>query len=294
MPSLSGTGMVFWFFMIAMVISFSEFSSGLIINEIMYAPDFNERYNEWIEVYNDEDVEIDFSNVTLCEKTLEEGYVGRNGEVHKEDGFILESGGYALITDGGSGTEVYGNYNVDDDAIALHVSVASLCGGLSNTGKTIKLERGSEIFDQVAYSDDAEKGYSLALIEGEFVQSSEIHGSPGRENDDSPSQNTDGGSDDNNGNGADDDPDEDNFDGQTGEDEGFLTLSQSDDDKPLENLNYQKREKIILNNPAVRDPGEKENPGRYVSVEEKVRLGVVFSFFVLLVLLVILLAFRKL
>ena len=129
-------------------------TTAVIISEIMYAPTFGENYNEWIEIYNDKS-DIDLSNWSLCGKDILEGYIDHNeAEALKNgEGLILTEGGYAIITDGGSGTEVYSNFDVS--GLALHVDSSSLCGRLSNTGKEISLENNQEsLIDSVTYSSD--------------------------------------------------------------------------------------------------------------------------------------------
>ncbi len=118
---------------------------GLVINEIMYNPDqCSDSYCEWIEVYNPTNQSIDLSGWYLCEDRLMEGYIDYpNGLLHSVNGMLIPSDGYALITDGGTGTLLYTNFNASLDAIALHVDAGSMCGGLSNSGETITLSNGS-------------------------------------------------------------------------------------------------------------------------------------------------------
>ena len=127
--------------------------SALIISEVMYAPEENENYNEWIEIYNDENSDVDLNNWSLCGKELLEGYVAHSdGSLNSEEGLILSSGEYAIISDGGSGTEIYSNFNIDSSSLALHVDASSLCSGLSNSGDEISLEDGTgNIVDNFDY-----------------------------------------------------------------------------------------------------------------------------------------------
>ena len=138
-------------------------------------------YNEWIEIFNDGS-DMNLENFSLCGITLLPGYVDREGNIHNENGMVLEANSYALITDSGTGTEVYDNFNVDENALALHVDASSLCGGLTNSGETITLESNGNIIDEVTYEDSAEQGYSLKLINGNFIESSLLGGTPGSEN----------------------------------------------------------------------------------------------------------------
>lgn len=164
-----------------MVISLLGLGSALQINEIMYDPQYNENYNEWVEIYNDDSYALDLSNYTLCGRPLLAGHVDRAEVVQEENGFVLEPGAYALVTDGGSGSEVYDNYNVVQ-SLALHVDAASICGGLANDGDTITIEHNNETLEEVIYAPDADPGFSLEWRENAFYPSASIDGTPGGEN----------------------------------------------------------------------------------------------------------------
>gem|GEM_PF-3516600 len=162
------------------VISFAVFvllfaqgvSASVVINEIMYNPELcSDSYCEWVEIYNAGTESIDLANWTLCTKTLLAGCVDINGEIHLRTTTVLPSGSYAIITDGGTGTGVYDNFTVDSDAIALHVDASSLCGGLSNSGKTLTLEDdGETTVDSVDYDGSLANGdgKTLQLCDGSW------------------------------------------------------------------------------------------------------------------------------
>ncbi|NCN51721.1 lamin tail domain-containing protein [archaeon] len=218
-----------------------NFVSAVRINEIMYKPDFSQSYNEWIELYNDESEEINLSEFSLCEKNLVAGYVNRQGEIQNDGGLILGAGGFALITDGGSsGTEVYENFDVGLETLAIHVESATLCGGLTDAGKILTLEKGDETYEELAYSDDVEKGYSLEFKEGKFLKSQNIHGTPGEENSDSNLPET---------NESTSDPKE----NSSNEPEEEVISKETSDE--VENSN--KNQKIIV--PSIKETKEEEN-----------------------------------
>ena len=150
------------------------------INEVMPWPIQTDSYNEWVEVYNDGSESIDLSEYTLCEKTLLGGYIDYNdGQILKNDnGLILEPGQYVIISDGGSGTQVYSNFQINSNTLNIHVDASSLCGGLANSGKNITLEKNSVIIDSFKYPE-AENGKSFSLI-SEEIQITEP--TPGSEN----------------------------------------------------------------------------------------------------------------
>jgi hypothetical protein len=107
-------------------------ANALKINEVMYRPSqCSYHYCQWIELYNDESTEVNLINWTLCGKNLLAGYVNRSGFIGLNETLIIPSGSYALITDGGTGTDVYNYFNVGSN-IAFHVDANSTCGELSN------------------------------------------------------------------------------------------------------------------------------------------------------------------
>jgi len=163
---------LFLFLFLTPISSFAQVE----INEIMYNPSQHDNYNEWIEIFND-GPSVSLENFTLCGKTLLSGYVDREGNTHMDSGLLLETNSYAVITDGGSGTEVYDNFDVS--GFALHVDAASLCGGLTNSGKTISLEENGGIVHEVTYYDDTSSGDSLQFYDGVWIGCSST---PGRSN----------------------------------------------------------------------------------------------------------------
>ena len=157
--------------------------SAVIINEIMYNPVQNEHYNEWIEIYNEGGSNIDLTGWNLCGEEILAGYVKYNAQpVANNQGLILLAGSYAVITDGGSGTEVYSNFAVDGSSLALHINAASLCNGaLTNSGKTIILENNNNItINSVTYNLSMGAngdGNSLQLCGGVWTDNSPTPGS---------------------------------------------------------------------------------------------------------------------
>ena len=102
--------------------------------------------------------------------------------VANNQGLILLAGSYAVITDGGSGTEVYSNFAVDGSSLALHINAASLCNGaLTNSGKTIILENNNNItINSVTYNPlmgANGDGNSLQLCGGVWTDNSPTPGS---------------------------------------------------------------------------------------------------------------------
>lgn len=270
-----------------MVISLASMQEveALRINEIMYKPSFTESFNEWIEIYNDEASDIDLSNYTFCNDTLLPGYIDRQENLNKNEGIILKVGQYALITDGGSGTEVYDNFEVAPESLALHVSKSTICGGLTNSGKLIFLADSlGTIVDDVNYSDSAEKGYSLELYQGSFLESYEVGGTPGKENSERQGENQNNNENNNSNNLEDDEETEieeyipDSYDFQIGSE--FLVNSS----------NY-KKDKIILNS---ENKISKSFGKEFYSKQNILRETIIYAFTIFCIILLVLLAARKL
>ncbi len=145
---------------IASCISFiflSETALGaVVISEIMYDPDqCSDSFCEWVELYNAGDASVNLTGWTVCGSELLAGYVNNSdGNTYANTGMNITGKGFAIITDGGTGTSVYGNFTVNSSSTALHTSASSVCGGLSNTGEAIYLNDSSgALSDLVNYSN---------------------------------------------------------------------------------------------------------------------------------------------
>ncbi len=160
------------------------------INEIMYNPVQSNYYNEWIELYNPENQSIDLTNWTICGDELLSGYVNHTeGKTYLNTSMLVPAYGYALVTDGVSGTDVYKNFNVSSNATVFHVSSASLCGGLSNSGDVITLNRSiGALIDSVnyttyiAYANGNNKTLERINLTNAWAESISFGGTPGFEN----------------------------------------------------------------------------------------------------------------
>lgn len=152
----------------------------VILTEIMYNPVQNENYNEWVEVCNIGGSPLDMSGWTLCGKALLPGYVNRNDTAtYNDTGTALANGTCALITDGGSGTEVYVNFAVAP-SLALHTDASSICGGLKNTdNETVTLaDTGGVVKDSLTYFGEwSAEGKTIAKNAGQWIESDPSPGS---------------------------------------------------------------------------------------------------------------------
>lgn len=160
------------------------------INEIMYNPLEDENYNEWVELHNPSVSAADLSGWMLCGKPLLAGFVPRCEDsscpASDERGMSIPAQGFAIVTDGGSGTDVYGNFPVDSSAVPLHVDAGSICNRLSNEGnRTLTLADSSgNVIDEILYLGGAiEEGYSLERDgTGNWEESLTEGGTPGTRN----------------------------------------------------------------------------------------------------------------
>ncbi len=189
------------FFLVVMSLVLFVFAQSalgdIVINEVMYNPLGADSYDEWIEIYNNGDLEEDLSAYDLCGETLSEGYIDQEtGLTNLESGLTIGPGQYALITDGNSGTDVYVNFNVDPAALALHVDAATLCGELNNEEDTIILNDGADYSDTLTYSNSwggDSNGNALEKINpmsddnsAENWRESVLGGTPGSDNNEIP------------------------------------------------------------------------------------------------------------
>lgn len=135
---------------------FANVSASVVITEIMYNPDIcDDDFCEWIEIYNPTEEEIDLTGWKLCDKELLPGYIDRSdGQVYEDFGLTLLPSQYAIITDGGSGTDVYTYFDIDLTSLAVHVGANSLCGRLVNTNHTVVInDSQGNVIDSVFYSN---------------------------------------------------------------------------------------------------------------------------------------------
>ncbi len=133
-----------------------QFLFAMKINEIMYDVPGTDSGREWIEVFNDTDTDIDFSNWKLLENAVNHAVKLILGEA------VIPKGGFAIIADN---TEKFLIDNPDFDG-TLFDSVFSL----TNTGETLALinPSGNKV-DEITYSDSLGAkgdGNSLQMNDG--------------------------------------------------------------------------------------------------------------------------------
>jgi hypothetical protein len=133
---------------------------GLEITEVMYNPIEDENYNEYVEIYNDEESEIDVTLLSMCGDAIIDGYISKTGENLSSEK-VLPRGEYAIITDGGSGSEVIENFDVETDFL-FHTDSSSICSRLSNSGKEVYIEKDGDRIDSLEYDDSCDEGESFS------------------------------------------------------------------------------------------------------------------------------------
>lgn len=127
---------------------------------------------------------INLSGWTLCGSPLLGGFVNHSsGQTTRDTGTSVPAQGFAMVSDGSSGTDTYTKFPVNEGALALHVSASSMCGGLSNSGGTINLSNGSSHLIVVYGSDKANgNGKTWEWSGSYFGESLIVNGTPGGAN----------------------------------------------------------------------------------------------------------------
>ncbi|MBI2522788.1 lamin tail domain-containing protein [Candidatus Woesearchaeota archaeon] len=154
-----------------------QISNAIVINEIMADPIADETLNEWVELYNEEDNDVNVSGWIIGDDNDNDTILGG---LYNNEGTIIPAFGYAIITD--DATRVYNNFNVSSDAVRLYVDDASIGNGLSNDGETIYLyDNSNKLMDKKTYNETTED-LSWAYINNTLYKSNPT---PGFANDES-------------------------------------------------------------------------------------------------------------
>jgi len=118
------------------ILSSWKCSADILINEIMYNPEPNDNYNEWIELYNPTDQFINISSWTITDNYAED-YLDGDFD-HGNGTTIIPPKGLAIIAD--HGTKIYENFLIPDNTIRLYVDDSSIGNGLGNNGDKLILK----------------------------------------------------------------------------------------------------------------------------------------------------------
>ncbi len=153
----------------------SHLSFSLMISEIMFNPAQKDNYNEYVEIYNDGKEIINLSSYLLCNDSIIPGYVKRENNTSLLVNFsystVLPPGGFALITDGGSGSEVASSFNITNLTFVFHVNSSSICGGLKNDGNNVTLKSADgSIISFLSYNQSLNReGFSVQVCNNKIV-----------------------------------------------------------------------------------------------------------------------------
>lgn len=154
-----------------------QISNAIVINEIMADPIADETLNEWLELYNDENKDVNVSGWIIGDDNDNDTI---EGGLYNNEGTIIPAFGYAIITD--DATRVYNNFNVSSDAVRLYVNDNSIGNGLSNDGETIYFyDNNKNLRDKKTYNETTED-LSWAYINNSLFKSNPT---PGFTNDES-------------------------------------------------------------------------------------------------------------
>ena len=131
--------------------------TNLIINEVMYDPNTNDNYNEWIELYNPTNQSINISGWNIIDNFAEDDLEGDFD--HGNGTTIIPPHGYAIISD--HGTTIYENFSISDKAVRIYVDDASIGNGLGNDQDKLILKNSTgQIIDALEW------GYNYSDVPG--------------------------------------------------------------------------------------------------------------------------------
>lgn len=144
----------------------------------MYDPPLNENYDEWIEIYNNENSTISLENWTVCNDSILPGYLDhRDSHLYNNFSLDLPSGTFAVITDGGTGTLAYSDFS--PSGMALHTSTSYICGGLNNPGDVIVFSNITDSFSVEYNSSMGASNNNMSLcLAGSFFECMLTPGAP--------------------------------------------------------------------------------------------------------------------
>jgi phosphatidylserine/phosphatidylglycerophosphate/cardiolipin synthase-like enzyme len=144
--------------------------TSIVINEVMYDPEENDYYNEWIELYNPTNQSINVSGWSITDNNQEDFLEGDYD--HGNGTTTIPPHGYAIIAD--HGTTIYENFSISNNTIRLYVDDSSIGNGLGNNQDKLILKNATgEVMDDLEWgynyndipgmpADDVDEGHSLA------------------------------------------------------------------------------------------------------------------------------------
>ncbi len=134
--------------------------AGIIINEVMANPSDDEGLNEWIELYNYGNSEVNVSGWLLKDDGHEDILIGG---LYGGGGSVIPAKGYALILSGDNRVE--NNFNISKGAIKLYTKDNSLgYYGLHNSKASVALYNPDKNFEDEFNYTNTQEGKSCALF----------------------------------------------------------------------------------------------------------------------------------
>jgi len=142
----------------------TENIAAILLNEVMYNPEEDDNYNEWIEIYNPTNQSINVSEWSITDN-FSEDFLG--GDFDNGNGTtIIPPKRYAIIAD--HGTKIYENYSISNETIKLYVDDLGIGNGLGNTKDKLILKNNTgTIIDAIEWGEDYLDipGYPAALVD---------------------------------------------------------------------------------------------------------------------------------
>jgi hypothetical protein len=250
--------MAFWFIMVAMVISIflTQGVYAIFIMEVELNPPGTDSGNEWVELYFSEESDV--------------------------DGFYLENG------DGGT-------YNLSG-TLEGYVVIEFDSQWLDNSEEIVYLKNGDIVIEKtIELKDNDDDGNSWNYCDGEwiFIESSEGEENLCDDGDNYEYDRNDNGNDDGdeNSNSLDDDSDA-NLNGN--DDNNLVNVSGGREIEKLSEVRAGEGKKIVLNSPVEKVEENRGESKSFISDKEKLRRWVIYSFLLFTIILIILLALRRL
>lgn len=160
----------------------------LIITEVMYDPTLtSDARGEYVELYNPSDESVDLRSSFWVSSSLKITDASGSAPDHflSLDGnypLTVPPKGFAVVYDGGSGSDVPSVYSIPADAVQAKVDDSAIGNGLNNSGDTVTLltaDLSIEI-DSTSYDGSLanNNGLSLQRCDGTFIEASPTPGAP--------------------------------------------------------------------------------------------------------------------
>ena len=123
----------------------------IVINEVLYNPETNDNYNEWIELYNPTNNTINVSGWSITDNSAADFLEGDTD--HGNGTTMIPPYGYAILAD--HGTTAYENFSITNETIKLYVDDKSIGNGLGNNEDKLILKNNTgRIIDAIEWGDD--------------------------------------------------------------------------------------------------------------------------------------------